>query len=82
MPQPGILQVDLHGANQRQARQRIEGALRQAGKSVYRIRLIHGHSRGSVLKEMIYSEYKDHPRVRELVQGGNEGVTELVLRPF
>ena len=36
----GVIELDLHGANQHQAQVRIDAELRKAGRSVYRIRII------------------------------------------
>jgi len=76
----GILELDLHGKNEYQARIAIDAALRRAGKGIYRIRLIHGFHGGTALRDMIRSEYAD--RVLRLETGIDPGVTDLVLREF
>ena len=76
----GILDLDLHGKNEYQARIAIDAALRRAGKGIYRIRLIHGFHGGTALRDMIRSEYAD--RVLRLETGIDPGVTDLVLREF
>lgn len=75
---PGIVELDLHGKNQYQARIAIDAALRRSG-GVYRLRLIHGHNRGTALKDMIFEEYSRHPKVLRLESQG-QSATELVLR--
>ena len=75
----GIRQLDLHGCNSFQARLSINAALRRCNSSVYRLRLIHGYHDGSILRQLIWQEYPDHPRVLRLVRVG-PGVTDLVLR--
>lgn len=76
---PGTLTVDLHGKNCYQAKIAIDAALRRAGRGVYRLRLIHGHHGGEVLKNMIAAEYSNHSNVLRMVCISN-GTTDLVLR--
>lgn len=78
----GILELDLHGSNQYQARIRINAALRRAGRDVYRIRLVHGYRGGTALRDMIRREYKSHPKILRLELGLNPGETDLVLREW
>ena len=77
----GIPELDLHGKTREQARASIDAMLRRAGRGVYRIRLIHGSSRGTALRDLIMNDYATHPKVLRLVQP-NPGVTELVLREY
>ena len=77
----GVAQLDLHGKTREQARTAIDAMLRRAGRSVYRIRLIHGSTRGTALRDLIESDYASHPRVLRLEQP-NPGATELVLREY
>ena len=74
----GIVDLDLHGKNKYQARVAIDAALRRSN-GVYRIRLIHGYTSGTELRDMIREEYSNHPKVIRLVNI-SDGVTELVLR--
>lgn len=80
MTTPGIMELDLHGKNQYQARIAIESALRKATSATYRLRLIHGFNSGTRLRDMIRDEFADHPKVRRIVAGLNDGVTDLILR--
>ena len=75
----GILELNLHGKNQYQAKVAIEAALRRSS-GVYRIRLIHGYHRGTQLRDMIGTEYAAHPTVLRIETGANLGQTDLVLR--
>ena len=75
----GIITLDLHGKNAYQARVALEAALRRRG-GTYRLRVIHGYEHSTRLKEMIYSEYANHPAVLRLETGANPGQTDLVLR--
>ena len=70
--------LDLHGRTVYQARVAIEAALRRAG-GCYRIRIIHGHIRGTALRDFVRGEYPNHPRVLRVVLV-DESTTDLVLR--
>ena len=74
-----IIEVDLHGCNVHQAQIAIDAALRRS-RGAYRIRLIHGYTRGHALKDMIRARYSHHPGVIRLEFGLNQGETDLVLR--
>jgi len=78
----GIVEIDLHNKNQYQARISIDAALRRANKSVYRIRLIHGCTHGTVLRDMVRAEYGAHPGVLRIEGTENGAKTDLVLREF
>lgn len=73
-----VIEIDLHGKNRYQARAALEAALRRS-KGAYRIRAVHGHLRGTALRDMIRNEYASDPRVLRLETAG-EGATDLVLR--
>lgn len=77
----GVLELDLHGKNQHQARLAIDAALRRA-RGLYRLRLIHGFRQGTAIQDMILQTYDGDPRVLRIVPGGNPGQTELVLREY
>ena len=74
----GIIEIDLHGRNQYQAKVMINAKLARAD-GAYRIRIIHGFNSGNTLKNMIFAEYSLHPKVLRLVSI-NTGVTDLVLK--
>ena len=76
----GIMEIDLHGKNEYQARITLDAALRRAKGGVYRIRCIHGCNSGTALRELVRTEYARHPRVIRLETGINGGATDLVLR--
>ncbi len=78
--QSGILEVDLHGMNQQQAKTRIDSLLRSSCKGVYRIRVIHGYSGGTALRDMVRKSYRSHPKILRVELGMNPGITDLVLR--
>ena len=78
----GIWEIDLHGKNEYQARVAIDAALRRAKAGTYRIRCIHGHHGGTVLRDMLRCDYAKHPQVRRIETGLGPGVTDLVLREF
>lgn len=84
MPQSsGILVLDIHGMNKFQAQTLIDSRLKNAGKSVYRIRIIHGYHSGTELKTMIKKIYGgNNSKVLRIEYGLNPGETDLVLREF
>lgn len=75
-----IITVDLHGLFRDEAVKVIDRALKSADSSTYQIRLIHGYNRGTSLKDMIFDEYRYHPKVLRIRPGDNLGTTILVLR--
>lgn len=76
----GIVEADIHGMNAYQAKVKIDTLLKQADKSVYRIRVVHGYHSGTILKDMVCKEYQKHPKVLRLDHAVNEGITDLILR--
>ena len=80
--QSGTIRLDLHGMTWWQAQTAIDAALRRAGRSVYRLELIHGYHGGTQLRTMIRQTYARHPKVLRLELGLNPGTTELVLREY
>ncbi|MDD3920184.1 MAG: Smr/MutS family protein [Eubacteriales bacterium] len=77
---PGILVIDVHDHNLHQCRVALDAALRRASAGVYALRVVHGYSRGSTLRDMVRNEYAAHPKVRRIEQTQNPGETLLVLR--
>ena len=79
MATAGILELDLHGKNEYQAKVAIDAALRRAKAGTYRLRLIHGYHGGTALRDMIRRDYASKfLRVLPL----DNGRTDLVLREF
>ena len=78
----GILELDLHGKNEYQAKVAIDAALRRAKVGTYRLRLIHGYHGGTVLRDAIRKEYAKNPAVKRIELGYNQGETDLVLREW
>lgn len=75
----GILELDLHGKNEYQAKVAIDAALRRAKAGTYRLRLIHGYHGGTALRDMIRRDYATKClRVLPL----DNGRTDLILREF
>ena len=75
----GIVELDLHGKNEYQAKVAIDAALRRAKAGTYRLRLIHGYHGGTALRDMIRRDYASKClRVLPL----DNGRTDLVLREF
>ena len=78
----GPTTIDPHGMPCYQAQVAIDAALRRAGRSTYRLELVHGYHGGSAIRDMIRRTYTRHPKVLRLELGLNPGVTELVLREY
>lgn len=76
----GIIEIDIHGYDKVNAKTYIDLVLKKSGGSVYRLRIIHGYNNGTELKNMIRSVYKNHPKVRRIEFGLNQGETDLILR--
>lgn len=76
----GYLELNIHGMTAYQAKIRIDSQLKKADKSIYRIKIIHGFHGGTTLKEMVYKEYVNNPKVIRIENGPNDGITELILR--
>ncbi len=79
---PGIIELDLHGMTEYQAKACLNSQLKQAKGGTYRIRVIHGYRSGAKLRDMIRESYKKHPKVLRLEIGLNQGQTDLVLKEY
>lgn len=76
----GIVEVDVHGMNQYQARLKIQSVLRKSNQSVYIVRIIHGYHNGTVLRDMLRKEFRSHPKIKRIELSMNQGITDLILR--
>ncbi len=76
----GFLEIDVHNMTKVQAITAIDARLRRANASVYRLRVIHGYHSGTVLRDAVRAHYKDHPKVKRIEFGLNQGETDLILR--
>ncbi len=75
----GVIEIDLHGKNEYQAKITIDAALRRAKAGTYRLRIVHGYNSGTVLRDMVRREYAG--RVLRVIPL-DQGRTDLVLREF
>jgi len=75
-----IVDVDLHGCTLPQAKGRIDAALRNASADCYKLRIIHGHRKGTALRDMVRSQYSRNPKVLRVESSVNQGETLLCLR--
>lgn len=82
--QTPIITMDMHGCTVEEAVQKIEKQVEAAGPAVYRIRVIHGFHGGTRIREGIRRElgYGLVPKIKRIVPGDNEGITELILREY
>ena len=80
----GIVELDVHGMNAQDAVNAAAAAVRKAGSSVYRIRVIHGYHGGTRIRTAIREEfsYGREPKVIRIEMGSNQGITELILREY
>lgn len=76
------MEIDLHGRNLDQARVMTLSALSRATPADYRLRVIHGYTRGNAIKEMLLDEFSRHPRVIRIERTANPGETVFVLREY
>ena len=76
----GFQEIDVHNMTKTQAITAIDARLRRTGPSVYRLRVIHGYRRGTVLRDAVRSHYRNHPKVLRIELGLNPGETDLILR--
>ena len=76
----GIVELDIHGLDKVQAKNYIDMVLKKTSRNTYRLRIIHGYHGGTELKTMIRGVYKNHPKVKRIEYGLNQGETDLVLK--
>lgn len=76
----GMVDIDIHGRTRRQAYSLVRSAVNAAGPDVYRVRVIHGCTGGTALRDMVRAEFARHPKVKRIATGLNPGETYLVLR--
>ncbi len=84
MKNTDIIELDLQGMSLEEAKQTIDRELKKAPAQCFRIRLIHGFTYGTNIRDMVFDEYQSgmHPRVIRVEIGWNEQMTELVLREY
>ena len=76
---PTVLEADIHGMYEEDARHYLEGLLSHPGKGIEEILVIHGYSHGQVLQNMVRCKLK-HPRLAGKLVSLNPGATRLLLR--
>ena len=79
-PISGFIEIDVHNMTKTQAITAIDAKLRRANASVYRIRVIHGYHGGTVIRDAVRTNYRNHPKVKRIEIGLNPGETDLILR--
>ena len=73
-------EIDVHNMTREQAKTAIDAKLKRCKGDVYRLTVIHGFHGGTAIRDMVRSQYKNHPKVKRIEIGLNQGQTELVLR--
>lgn len=76
----GIIEINVHGMNQYQAKMKIQSVLKRLNSSVYIIRIIHGYHNGTVLRDMLRREFRSHPKIKRIELSLNQGITDLIIR--
>ena len=74
-----VLETDIHGMYEEDARRYLENLLSNPGKGSREIVVIHGYSHGQVLQNMVRRKLK-HPRIAAKLLSLNPGSTRLLLR--
>lgn len=76
-----FVEVDLHGYTADQAAVKLDSVLRKVNvKTTYQVRVIHGFHGGTAIRDMVTRRYRNHPKVKRIIQGDNPGITVLVIR--
>ncbi len=75
-------EIDVHGLTVEQTRTAIDARLKRCKGDVYRLRVIHGYHGGTALREFVRTHYRNHPKVKRIELGLNQGETDLILRDF
>ena len=71
--------IDVHGFTPERAKRQIEFELKRAPQNAEKILVIHGHNRGTVLRDLVRSGL-DSPRIREVMPCfGNDGESTIYL---
>ena len=78
-PLPTVMEVDIHGLMASDAKARLEHLLSNAGPQVEEVVVIHGYSRGTVLRDMVRNQLK-HPRIQSKRLSLNQGQTRILLK--
>ena len=72
--------IDIHGLSPDQAKRLIEFEIRRAPQNAEKILIIHGYSRGTVLRDMVRGGL-DSPRIREVMPCfANDGESTIYLK--
>ena len=77
-----IIEIDVHGLKVEEAIKAVQKKVEQAGNGTYRVRIIYGYRGGVRIRTAIREEfsYGREPKVKRVVMGDNEGITELILK--
>jgi len=72
--------IDIHGFSPEQAKRLIEFEIRRAPQNAGKILIIHGYSRGTVLRDMVRGSLSS-PRIREVMPCfANDGESMIYLK--
>ncbi|MCL2036501.1 MAG: Smr/MutS family protein [Oscillospiraceae bacterium] len=72
--------IDIHGFTPEQAKRHIEFEIRRAPQNAEKILVIHGYSRGTVLRDLVRNRL-DSPRISEVMPCfANDGESMIYLK--
>lgn len=74
------MEVDIHGLTVSDAKSRLEHLLSCAGPEITEVRVIHGYTHGTALRDMVRNKLK-HQRIQSKLLSLNGGETRLILKP-
>ncbi|MCL1880692.1 MAG: Smr/MutS family protein [Oscillospiraceae bacterium] len=73
--------IDIHGLTPKEAKRRLDFEIKRAPQNAEKILVIHGYSRGTVLRDMVRNELLSNPRVREVMPCfANDGESTVFLK--
>ena len=76
---PRVMEVDIHGMTEEQAKKRLETLLSRADPSLEELVVIHGYHNGHALRDMVQHRLR-HRRIAAKLISLNPGATRLLLK--
>ena len=73
-------EIDVHNMTKAQAQASIDAMLRKNRGEMCRLTVIHGFHGGTVLRDFVRAHYRNHPKVKRVEIGLNQGETTLIIR--
>lgn len=73
-------EIDVHNMTKAQAQASIDAMLKKNKGEMCRLTVIHGFHGGTVLRDFVRSHYLNHPKIKRVEIGLNQGETTLIIR--